>query len=140
MPAQAKSSGMPKFTPAPEGVVALFHTAVGGLPEVELRKMFGYPCAFVHGQMLTGVFQDRIMLRLSDEDRAKFLKLPGAKPFEPMPGRPMREYVELPPDVMNSPAALKRWVKRGLAYVETLPPKVKRTTSAKAAKKPPAKP
>jgi len=48
------------------------------------------------------------MLRLSDEDRAKFLRLPGAKPFEPMAGRPMREYVELPPEVMGSPAVLKR--------------------------------
>ena len=131
MPAQAKSSGMPKFTPAPERVVALFRTAVEGLPEVELRKMFGYPCAFLRGQMVTGIFQDRIMLRLSEADREKFLKLPGAKPFEPMPGRPMREYVELPPNVMNSPAALKRWVKRGIAYVETLPPKAKKAGSAK---------
>jgi TfoX/Sxy family transcriptional regulator of competence genes len=125
MPNKAKPA-MPKFTPAPEAVVNLFHTAVDGLPEVELRKMFGYPCAFVHGQMLTGIFQDRLMLRLSDGDRAKFLKLPGAKLFEPMPGRPMREYVELPSYVMKSPAALKRWVKRGLAYVETLPSKEKK--------------
>ena len=131
MPDKAKPRAMPKFTPAPEAVVKLFHAAIEGLPEVELRKMFGYPCAFVHGQMLSGIFQDRIMLRLSDEDRAKFLKLPGAKPFEPMPGRPMREYVELPPGVMNSPATLKRWVKRGVAYVETLPPKEKKTRNAK---------
>ena len=131
MPAQPKPRPMPKFTPAPEAVVALFHTAVEGLPEVEQRTMFGYPCAFVHGQMLTGIFQDRIMLRLSEADRATFLKQPGAKPFEPMPGRPMREYVELPPGVMNSPAALKRWIKRGLAYVETLPPKAKKARSAK---------
>ena len=102
-----------------------------GIAEVELRKMFGYPCAFLRGQMVTGIFQDRIMLRLSEADREKFLKLPGAKPFEPMPGRPMREYVELPPNVMNSPAALKRWVKRGIAYVETLPPKAKKAGSAK---------
>ncbi len=131
MPARPKSRPMPKFTPAPQAVVALFHAAVDGLPEVEQRKMFGYPCAFVHGQMLISIFQDRIMLRLSEVDRAKFLEQPGARLFEPMPGRPMREYVELPPDVMNSPAALKRWVKRGLAYVETLPPKAKRARSAK---------
>ena len=132
MPAPAKSRPMPKFTPAPEAVVTLFHSAVEGLPEVELRKMFGYPCAFVHGQMLMGVFQDRIMLRLSEADRAKFLRQPGARPFEPMPGRPMREYVELPPEVMDSPAELKRWVKRGLAYVVTLPPKAKKARGAKA--------
>ncbi len=131
MPAQPKSRPMPKFTPAPPAVVALFQAAVEGLPEVEQRKMFGYPCAFVHGQMLIGVFQDRIMLRLSEADRAKFLEQPGAKPFEPMPGRPMREYVELPPDVMKSPAAVRRWIKRGLAYVETLPPKARKARGAK---------
>jgi TfoX/Sxy family transcriptional regulator of competence genes len=135
MPAKAKPSAMPKFTPAPEAVVNIFHTAIEDLPEVELRKMFGYPCAFVRGQMLTGVFQDRIMLRLSDEDRAIFLKLPGAAPFAPMPGRVMREYVELPPDIMNSPAAIKRWVKRGIAYVETLPPKTKKAKGTPAARK-----
>jgi TfoX/Sxy family transcriptional regulator of competence genes len=132
MPDTARPSRMPKFTPAPEAVVNFFRTAMEGLPEVELRKMFGYPCAFVRGQMLTGVFQDRIMLRLSDQDRAKFLKLPGAKPFEPMPGRVMREYVELPPDLRHSPAGFKRWLKLGLAYVETLPPKTKKAKSAKA--------
>jgi TfoX/Sxy family transcriptional regulator of competence genes len=135
MPDKAKPSGMPKFTPAPEAVVNLFHSAIEGLPEVELRKMFGYPCAFVHGQMLSGVFQDHIMLRLSETDRAKFLKLPGAKPFAPMPGRVMREYVEFPTDIMNSPTTLKRWIKCGLAYVVTLPPKIKPAKSPKAAKK-----
>ena len=131
MKAKSKSSKMPKFKPAPEAVVTLFQAATSGLPDVEPRKMFGYPCAFVNGQMLTGVYEDRIMLRLSERDRAQFLKLPGAKLFEPMPGRPMREYVELPPSTMNSPAQLKRWLKRGLAYVETLPPKAKKIRKAK---------
>ncbi len=135
MPAQSKSSKMPQFRPAPEAVVTLFHTAIAGLPDLERRKMFGYPCAFVNGQMLAGVYEDRVMLRLSDQDRAKFLKLPGAKPFETMPGRPMREYVELPPNIMNSPTQFKRWLKRGLEYVGTLPPKAKKTQRAKMAKK-----
>jgi TfoX/Sxy family transcriptional regulator of competence genes len=122
---------MPKFTPAPEKLVALFNTAVATLPGVEPRKMFGYPCVFTNGQMLSGLFQDRLMLRLSDEDRARFLKLPGAKPFEPMPGRVMREYVEVPQDVLESETELERWVKRGLAYAQTLPPKVKKAKRKK---------
>lgn len=126
---------MPKFKPAPEAVVSLFQTTVAGLADVELRKMFGYPCAFVNGQMLTGVFGDHIMLRLSETDRARFLELPGAKAFEPMPGRPMREYVELPTHVMNSPVQFKRWLKRGYEYVGTLPPKAKKGRKAKAAQK-----
>jgi len=125
---------MPKFTPAPEGVVHIFEQAIAGFPQAERRKMFGYPCAFVRGQMLCGVFADRIMLRLSDADRAEFLKLPGARTFEVMPGRPMREYVELPDQVMNSPAEFSRWLARGLAFVEMLPPKEQKKPKPKSKK------
>lgn len=135
MPARSKVSKMRKFQPASEAVVSLFHTTVAGLPDVELRKMFGYPCAFVNGQMLTGVFGDRILLRLSETDRTRFLELPGAKVFEPIPGRAMREYVECPAHVMESPVHLSRWLKRGYEYVGTLPPKAKKSRKAKTAQK-----
>src|SRR5512143_3013960 len=114
---EPKTEKMPKFKPAPPNVIAIFKEAIDRLPEVEQRKMFGYPCAFVRGQMLCGVFADRIMLRLSDEDRTAFLRLEGAKLFEPFPGRPMHEYVELPPEVMHSPEEFSGWLRHGLAYV-----------------------
>ncbi len=123
MVAKAKPSKMPKFQAAPEKLVSLFGTVIEDLPEAEPRKMFGYPCAFVNGQMFVGILGDRLMLRLSDEDRARFLKLPEAKLFAPTPGRVMREYVELTPAVLNSRAELKRWLQRGLAYAKSLPPK-----------------
>lgn len=131
MAAKGKPAKMPTFTPAPEALVTLFGKVIAGVPGAEPRKMFGYPCAFVNGQMLCGLFQDRLMLRLSDADRAKFLKLPGAKPFAPMPGRVMKEYVEVPPDILKSEAELKKWLKRGLAYAQTLPPKAKKVKSKK---------
>ncbi len=121
-----KIAKMPKFTPAPEALKATFAKAIDGLPGIEPRKMFGYPCAFVNGQMFMGVFADRLMLRLSDADRAKFLKLPGAKPFEPMPGRVMKEYVEVPRAVTGS-AELRKWLKKSLAYAQSLPPKAKKS-------------
>jgi TfoX/Sxy family transcriptional regulator of competence genes len=123
---------MPKFQPASATMVALFQAVTADAPDLQTRKMFGYPCAFVRGQMLMGVFGDRLMLRLSEADRAKFLKLPGARLFEPMPGRPMREYVELPTDILNSTRKLRGWLRRGLAYVETLPPKAQPARRAKA--------
>jgi TfoX/Sxy family transcriptional regulator of competence genes len=123
---------MPAFTPASETVVQIFDEAIAGIPSIERRKMFGYPCAFVGGQMLCGVFADRIMLRLSEADRAEYLRLPGARTFEAMPGRPMREYVELTTNIMASPAELSRWLQRGLAYVETLPPKEPKKSKPKS--------
>ena len=115
---------MPAFTKAPPEIVARFAKATEGLAGVEQRKMFGYPAAFVGGNMMACVFQDRIMLRLSPDDCAAALALPGAKRFEPMPGRPMKEYVELPSS--TKPADFATWVSRALGYVKTLPPKAKK--------------
>jgi TfoX/Sxy family transcriptional regulator of competence genes len=134
MPAKSKAAKMPKFSPAPETVVQFFQTAIGDIPDAQPRKMFGYPSVFIKDQMLAGVFADRIMLRLSDQDRAEFLRLPGAKSFEPMPGHAMREYVELPPDMMNSPEEFTKWLQRGRSYVESLPPKAKKPNRAKSQK------
>jgi TfoX/Sxy family transcriptional regulator of competence genes len=130
-PAKARRSGASRFTPAPPELIDRFEAAVAGVAGVERRKMFGYPCAFVRGQMLAGVFQDRIMLRLSESDRSEFLALPGAKPFAPMPGRRMREYVEIPDRVAKSQAQLGRWMARGLEYVKELPAKTRPRTAAK---------
>ncbi len=134
MPAKARTAKrpkppaarkMPKFKPAPGWITELFASLIRDFPEAVPRKMFGYPCAFVRGQMFAGVFGDRLMLRLAEEDRARFLKLPGARPFEPMPGRPMKEYVEAPKALAQSPE-LKKWLAKSLAYASALPPKEKK--------------
>ena len=116
---------MPKFTKPSAGTLGAFAGAVGGVSGIEHRVMFGYPSVFLNGNMLACVFQDRIMVRLSERDRAEAMTS-GGKPFEPSPGRAMKEYVELPPAVASDPAALRRWVERGRTYVEGLPKKAKK--------------
>jgi len=122
----AKSRPMPKFAPAPEWITELFSNLMRDYPQAERRKMFGYPSAFVNGNMACGVFADRMMVRLSEADQAKFLKLPKAKLFEAMPGHPMKNYVEIPREMIRTRVELKKWVKKGMAYTETMPPKVKK--------------
>jgi TfoX/Sxy family transcriptional regulator of competence genes len=78
--------------------------------------------------MFVGLFQDRMMMRLPDNERASFLKLKGARPFEPMPGQPMREYVEVPEAVLNSKAKLKTWLGKSYEYAQSLPAKAKKKT------------
>lgn len=102
-----------------------FERAVDGLAGVEHRAMLGYPSVFLNGNMLASIFQDRIMVRLSASDR-QAANAVGAKPFEPMPGRGMKEYVELPQTVSGDARALRRWMERGHAYVATLPKKAKK--------------
>jgi TfoX/Sxy family transcriptional regulator of competence genes len=117
---------MPKFTKSPEELVQLFERAMKDFPMATQRKMFGYPCAFVNGNMFAGLFQDEMFLRLSDEDRAAIRKEYGTPLFEPMPGHPMRQYVLVPHYVLKSPRLLRMWLTKGMEYAKSLPPKVKR--------------
>ncbi len=63
---------------------------------VERRKMFGGLSLFINGHMFAGVYGNNIALKLGEDDGAKAQTEAGAMPFEPMPGRVMKEYVVLP--------------------------------------------
>jgi TfoX/Sxy family transcriptional regulator of competence genes len=133
MAAKKTRRTMPAFTKPTEATVKAFETAFARTAGVERRTMFGYPSAFLNGNMMACVFQDRIMVRLAEPDRVDAQRSHGAKPFEPSPGRAMREYVELPPSITNDGDALGRWFDRASSFVATLPGKAK--TPARAAKK-----
>jgi TfoX/Sxy family transcriptional regulator of competence genes len=121
MPKTDKSA--PKMRPAPEHMKTLFERVVGPLPEAKIRKMFGYPAAFVNGNLFSGLFDDYMMLRLSPDDLKAFFKLDGTRPFAPMPGRPMREYAVVPPALLKSDADLFEWLGKAYDYAKSLPPK-----------------
>ncbi len=111
-----------KFTPAPQDWVDAFDAA---LPrDVERRKMFGYPAAFVNGNMAAGLFQDSVVFKLDAKDRDALMKA-GGKPFVVM-GRTMKEFVVGPPDFKSKPAEMKKWIKRSIAFASTLPAKKKK--------------
>ncbi len=114
---------MKKWKPAPENAVAAFADASAGLERIEPRKMFGYSCLFANGHMFAGLHQEGMVLKLQDIDRTEFIDRYGATPFEPMPGRVMREYVVVPPGLLSKSRELRDWIERARSYVESLPPK-----------------
>ncbi|MEA2500119.1 MAG: hypothetical protein QOH66_1299 [Actinomycetota bacterium] len=81
--------------------------------------------------MFMGLHQHNMVLRLPDGARAELLAMEGAATFEPMAGRPMKEYVVVPATLLASPEDLEPWVARALEYGGSLPPK-----KAKAKAKP----
>jgi hypothetical protein len=85
--------------------------------------------------MFAGLFQDSMTLRLPESDRAVFLKQKGAKVFEPMPGRPMREYVVVPDWMLREEEPLSGYLDRARAYAASLAPKSKARQPGKRAKK-----
>jgi len=116
------SSGGMTFHKAPPDLVEHFAEVMANVPDAQLRKMFGYPAAFANGYMFTGLHQDRWVIRLPDEARSRLTAM-GATPFEPMPGRPMKEYVVVPDAVVTNPAKLRAWVDQAYAYAKKLPAK-----------------
>jgi TfoX/Sxy family transcriptional regulator of competence genes len=113
-----------KFVAAPPELVALFNAVlpVDHQHRIEPRKNLGYPSCFIGGHMFMGLFGDKMMLRLSPEDREELIAKGGAV-FEPVPGRLMKEYVTVPASVLENQTALRDWVHRSLAYGSSLPPK-----------------
>ncbi len=116
---------MPKWERSPDDLVDLFRRTVAAFPQAEGRKMFGYPCVFVNGNMAAGLFGRSLFVRLGPEDLARLLKIKGAAPFAPMPGRIMREYAVVPPDFLRPGGPLREWVEKALGFASSLPAKRK---------------
>lgn len=116
-------TGKPGWAKSPPELVARFDEVLARQPGAQIRQMFGYPAAFVGGNMATGLHQETWMVRLPEDARGELLGLAGARVFEPMAGRPMREYVVLPPSVIGDDAALDGWIARSIAFAASLPAK-----------------
>jgi TfoX/Sxy family transcriptional regulator of competence genes len=108
---------------SPDSLIQSFAEAVPAAPTIERRKMFGYPAAFVGGNLFASLHGNDVVVRLSDEARASLLSQPGARIFEPMAGRPMREYVVVPPSIVADQSSLRDWIDRAFQFVAAMPPK-----------------
>ena len=89
----------------------------------EKRKWFGCPVYLVKGKMFAGVYRGSIFMRLDEPDRAELLDSHGEiRPFEPLPGRVMREYCAIPDTLCVRRPFLAEWLGRAHAYVGSLGP------------------
>jgi hypothetical protein len=115
----------PKFEKSALELVARFQAVLDrhAAPDITRRQMFGYPCAWIGGNMVSGLFAQEWWVRVSEPDREALLDLPGAHQFEVMPGRAMGRYVVMPPGVIADDAQLDAWLSKAVDFTRTLPPK-----------------
>jgi TfoX/Sxy family transcriptional regulator of competence genes len=106
----------------PADLVARFDAALPDDPACERRQMFGCPAAFVNRNMFAALHQSDVIVRLAADARAA-LQRGGGRPFEPRPGRVMREYLTLPAAAVADARTLRRWLATAFAYAGALPPK-----------------
>lgn len=101
---------MAKTTDGYEAVVA----EMTATSEARASKMFGMPCMKINGKAFAGYTEGAMVFKLGGASHGAALKLPGAHLFDPMRGRPMKEWVVVPP------AHASRWLdlaRDALGYV-----------------------
>ena len=92
-----------------------------GLPFVE-KKMFGGVGFLLNGNLACGVNKDNLIVRVDPEKHGALLKKSHAKPFD-MTGRPMKGWLVVEPEGCKTEKQLSAWVKEGVEFASTLPPK-----------------
>ena len=123
-----------QFPKSPPGLIATFADVIPA--SADRKMMFGYPAAFVNGNMFMSLFGKALILRLPEDARAELIAAGGAM-FEPMKGRPMREYVAVPDAMLDDARRLKPWVQRSFDFAQSMPPKAKKkSTTGRATKRP----
>jgi hypothetical protein len=124
---------MPSFQKPPAALVDRFEAVVGRVagPEVTRRPMFGHPCAWVGGNMATGLFADKWWVRLSPDRLAEVLGSGEATTFSVMPGRAMQGYAVMSAARVDDDAAVEAWVREALDHTATLPPKEPKARAAR---------
>ncbi|MCI4350736.1 MAG: TfoX/Sxy family protein [Thermoplasmata archaeon] len=127
----AKGGAFPKLDPATK---RFFESILPAQPDVDIRPMFGHAAAFVHGNMFAGIFGPEVFVRLGPADQQTLMKEVKTSPFEPMPGRPMREYMVIPAKWRADPARARSWAERSYLWAAKLPPKTKAKPAAKSKK------
>ena len=111
---------------------AAFELALPADPRAQAGQMFGMPCAFVNGNLFLGVFADGLTLRLPPDRLAALQQQEGVGAFEPMEGRPWKNYIFVSASRWGESAELAGWAREALAHTATLPPKVGKPRKKKA--------
>lgn len=92
---------------------------------VEEKKMFGGLCFMVNDKMCVGVEKERLMVRLDPEKYDEVLEKEGCAPMD-FSGKPMRGYVFVSIDALNTKKKLEYWIKLALEYNSIAKPSKKK--------------
>ena len=90
--------------------------------DVVEKKMFGGMAFMVRGNMCCGVTGSDLMVRVGAEQYDDAISLPHARPMD-FTGRPLKGFVYVDGEGLDTDENLKEWVNRSMKFVSTLPSK-----------------
>ncbi|MDZ4783327.1 MAG: TfoX/Sxy family protein [Bryobacteraceae bacterium] len=86
------------------------------------KKLFGGLGFLLAGNLCVAVWKDCLMTRVGPDAYAAALEEPHVREFD-ITGRPMRGWVMVEPEGLETAEQLREWVSRSLRFVEGLPGK-----------------
>ena len=106
-----------------EDLAGRIRELTAGESGVTEKKMFGGLAFLIGGNMAVAASgQGGLMVRVDPAETDNLVAKPHARPFE-MRGREMQGWLRVDDEGVKTKRQLEPWVKRGVAYARSLPPK-----------------
>src|SRR3954464_9538874 len=106
-----------------EALAERIRELVAGEHELTEKQMFGGLAFLIGGNMSVAASgQGGLMVRVDPKETDALVAEPHARPFE-MRGREMQGWLRVDDEGVGTRQQLEPWVRRGVAYARSLPPK-----------------
>ena len=99
---------------------------IADVPDLDEQRMFGGLAFLIGGHIAVAASgQGGLLVRVDPEETDALTGKPRARRFE-MRGREMQGWLRVDPEGVGTKRQLEPWVRRGVAYARSLPPKRRR--------------
>jgi TfoX-like protein len=106
-----------------EDLANLIRELIGDEPNLTEQAMFGGLAFLIGGNMSVAASgQGGLLVRVDPDDTDELVTKPHAEPFV-MRGRAMQGWLRVDPEGVRTKREAEPWVKRGVGYARSLPPK-----------------
>ena len=105
-----------------EGLAQRIRESLRDQPDLSEIKMFGGIGFMAQGNMVCGVLNDSLIVRVGPDRYPKALAQPHTREFD-FTGRPMAGWVTVGLDGYEADLDLENWVNLGITYALSLPAK-----------------
>lgn len=91
---------------------------------VSEKKMFGGLCFLINGNMVFGLTNEDLMIRVEPDSYEKTLSLPYVRKMD-FTGKPLKGFLYVGPKGTSNTKDLKKWILKGIDFATSLPVKNK---------------
>ncbi|MBI3952489.1 MAG: TfoX/Sxy family protein [Candidatus Doudnabacteria bacterium] len=80
------------------------------------RRMFDAYGLYLDGKFFAIIYQDQLFFKTNEQTRKDYEAF-GSKPFAPSPKQILKNYYEVPPEIIDDLVKLKEWARLSLAVI-----------------------